>query len=311
MATHSSKYVIYAALVGNFLIALTKFVAAFFTGSSAMLSEGIHSTVDTGNQILLLYGIKRASQPPTPEHPFGYGLQLYFYTFVVAILIFGLGAIVALWNGIAKINNPQPIENNWINYTVLIVSIIFEGIVWAIALRAFNKMRGNRRIIECIRGSKDPTLFTVLFEDSAALLGLLVALIGVFLCQVLDMPIIDGIASIIIGLILVFTSGFLAYESNSLLTGESADKETREGINKIVLAEPNVDRINESMTMHFGPDEVLVTLSVEFKDKLNSAELKNTVTEIEQKIKLAFPSVFRIFIEAQNYEAHFSIMKPK
>src|SRR5215210_6180482 len=187
MAAHTSKTVIYAALAGNSAIALTKFIAAFFTGSAAMMSEAIHSVVDSGNQLLLLYGLKRAAQPATPDHPFGHGLQLYFYTFVVAVLIFGLGAVISIWHGVEKIYHPQPIEDAWINYSVLFASMVFEGAVWFVAFRAFNQERGKRRIIESIRGSKDPTVFTVLFEDTAALLGLLIALVGIFLSQVLNM----------------------------------------------------------------------------------------------------------------------------
>jgi cation diffusion facilitator family transporter len=304
MASHSSKKVIYAALIGNSTIALTKFLAAFFTGSAAMMSEAIHSVVDTGNQILLLYGLKRAAQPATPAHPFGYGLQLYFYTFVVAILIFGLGAVIAIWQGIEKIMHPEVIENAWVNYVVLGMAIVFESIVWFIAFRAFNEQRGNRTILESIRGSKDPTVFTILFEDTAALLGLLIALLGIFLSQALHIPVLDGLASVIIGLILTVTAGFLAYESQSLLTGESADKETREGIIDIAIAEPGIDRINQSMTMHFGPNDVLVALSLDFKGNLTAVEVENTVSRIEQRIKHAYPHVTRVFVEAQSFEAH-------
>lgn len=304
MAAHTSKIVIYAALLGNSLIALIKFIAAFFTNSSAMMSEAIHSLVDTGNQLLLLYGLKRAAQPATIDHPFGHGLQLYFYTFVVAVLVFAMGAVLSIWHGIDKIYNPHVIQDAWINYIVLILGMIFEGIVWFIALKAFNKERGNRTIFECVRGSKDPTVFTVLFEDTAALLGLITAFLGIFFSQYLNMPILDGIASILIGLILTVTALFLAYESQSLLTGESADKETRDGIIAIVSGESGIERINESMTMHFGPYDVLLALSLDFRDGLTSTEVEQTVSIIERKIKTAYPHVTRVFIEAQSFEGH-------
>lgn len=304
MSISLSKTVIYSALVGNSLIAVTKFVAAFFTGSSAMMSEAIHSVVDTGNQLLLLYGLKRAAQPPTPDHQFGHGLQLYFYTFVVAVLVFGMGAVVSIWHGVDKIYNPQEIENIWVNYVVLLISICFESYVWWIAFSAFNLQRGSRRIIESIRGSKDPTIFTVLFEDTAAILGLFVALIGIFLSHSLSMPILDGIASILIGIILTITAGFLAYESQSLLTGESADKETRDGIMTIVSSTSGIGKINECMTMHFGPRDVLVALSLDFLDSLSSSEVEKTVSQIERVIKSSYPHVTRVFIEAQSFEAH-------
>ena len=310
MPSHSSKSVIYAALAGNAAIAVTKFIAAVFTGSAAMMSEAIHSVVDTGNQILLLFGLRRAAKPANAKHPFGHGLQLYFYTFVVAVLVFGLGATVSIWHGVEKIMHPQAIQDVWVNYLVLGIGIAFEGAVWLVAFRAFNAERGESGIIESIRNSKDPTIFTVLFEDTAALLGLFMALIGIALSQWLNMPMLDGVASVLIGMILTATALFLAYESQSLLTGESADKETRDGILRIALAEPGIDRINQSMTMHFGPHDVLVALSLDFRDSLSAADVEHTVTRMEQKIKAAYPHVTRIFIEAQSFEAHLRAANP-
>nr|QQZ49545.1 cation transporter [Phenylobacterium glaciei] len=173
-----SRTVIFAALAGNTAIAVTKFAAAILTGSSAMMSEAIHSVVDTGNQLLLLNGLRRAAKDPTERHPLGYGLQLYFYTFVVAVLIFGVGAVVSVLHGIERIRNPEPIENAWVNYAVLAFGVIFEGAVWIVALKSFNTERAGRGWVEAVKSSKDPTVFTVLFEDTAALLGLLVALLG-------------------------------------------------------------------------------------------------------------------------------------
>lgn len=301
MASHTSKSVIYAALAGNTAIALTKFAAAGFTGSAAMLSEAIHSVVDTGNQLLLLFGLRRAAKPADARHPFGYGLQLYFYTFVVAVLIFGVGAVISIWQGIEKIRNPATVEHAWINYIVLGLGMLFEGGVWVVALRTFNVERAGRSWILAIRSSKDPTVFTVLFEDTAALAGLTVALLGVFLSETLNAPVIDGVASVLIGAILAVTAFFLASESQSLLTGEAASYDTRRGINRIARAEPGVVGLNQARTMHFGPNEVLVVLSLDFEDTLPAGEVERIVTRLERKIKDAHPDVRQVFIEAQNF----------
>ena len=304
MAANASRVVIFAALAGNTAIALTKFVAAGLTGSAAMLSEAIHSLVDTGNQLLLLYGLRRASRPASPDHPFGHGLQLYFWAFVVAVLIFGLGAAVSIMQGIDKILNPHPIEDAWINYAVLAVAIVFEGLVWIVALRAFRAEKGARGWVAAIRFSKDPTTFTVLFEDTAALLGLFVAFAGIWLSRTLAMPVLDGLASVLIGAILAGTALFLAYECQSLLTGEGVDSETREALMKIAAAEPGVDRVNELLTMHFGPDDVLVAMSLDFTDSLPASNVEVAVTSIEKSIKSAHPEVSRVFVEAQSFDAH-------
>ena len=302
--TGSSKTVIYAALGGNLLISLIKFAAASFTGSAAMLSEAIHSLVDTGNQVLLLYGLKRAAKPASPSHPFGYGLQLYFWTFVVAIMIFGLGAGVSIYHGLEKIRHPHPVENVGVNYIVLILSMIFEGYVWWVALKAFKEVKGDMGWIKAIRFSKDPTLFTVLFEDTAALLGLFVALVGIFLSQSLGMPILDGVASLVIGLILAGTAIFLAIECQSLLTGEGVSAEVRKSLHRIASNQDGVVRPNEILTMHFGPNDVLVALSLDFDNALSAAGVEDAVSNIEREIKLAHPEVTRVFVEAQSLEAH-------
>jgi cation diffusion facilitator family transporter len=304
MAGHGSKTVILAALGGNALIAGTKFVAAAFTGSAAMMSEGIHSLVDTGNQILLLYGMRQAARPATAEHPFGYGLRLYFWAFVVAILIFGLGAGLSILHGIEKIRDPHPIQDAWVNYIVLALGIVFEGAVWMVAFKAFRAEKGDGGWIAAIRASKDPTIFTVLFEDSAALLGLVTALIGIALAQTLEMPILDGVASVIIGIILALTAAFLAYECQSLLTGEGVSAPVRASIRSIAAAGNGVERINELLTMHFGPNDVLVALSLDFSNTLPAAGVEDTVSAIERAIKAAHPDVTRVFVEAQSFEAH-------
>ena len=303
MASHTSKTVIYSALAGNTAIAVAKFAAAAFTGSAAMLSEAIHSVVDTGNQIILLLGLRRAAKPADARHPFGYGLQLYFYTFVVAVLIFGVGAVVTFLQGLEKIRHPHPVEHAWVNYLVLGLGMLFEGSVWIVALKAFNRQRGGRSIMAEIVSSKDPTVFTVLFEDTAALIGLLVALLGVLLSETLEMPILDGAASLVIAALLAVTAFFLAVESQSLLTGEAASHDTRVGINRIARAEPGVLGLNQARTMHFGPNEVLVALSLDFEDSLPAGEVQRVVTRIETKLRRAYPEIGQVFIEAQSFDA--------
>jgi cation diffusion facilitator family transporter len=304
MAVHSSKTVIYAALIGNMLIALCKYGAAWFTGSAAMLSEAVHSTVDTGNQLLLLYGLKRAARPADPEHPFGHGLQLYFWVFVVAVLIFGVGAGLSLFHGIQKVLQPHPIENAFVSYIVLGLAMVFEAYVWIVAYRAFRHSQGEYGWLATMRRSKDPVVFTVLVEDSAAMLGLVVAMAGVALSQAFDLPILDGVASIIIGLILAATAAFLAYEAQSLLTGEAVDPEVRADIRRIIDAEPGVARTNELLTMHFGPREVLVTLSLGFADSLSATEVEVAISSIERRIRAVHPQVSRVFVEAQSLLAN-------
>jgi cation diffusion facilitator family transporter len=305
-----AKGVIYAALAGNAAIAATKFAAGFFTGSSAMLSEAIHSLVDTGNQGLLLFGLRRSGRKPDAEHPFGYGLQLYFWAFVVAILIFGLGGGLSIYEGINKIRHPHPMDSAWVNYVVLGVAMLIEGGVWRVAFREFKKTKGRQSWIGAVRSSKDPMVFTVLFEDTAALLGLATALIGIFLAQMLDLPVLDGVASVIIGLILVVTASVLAYECQGLLTGEAAKAPVRQKLHDIAASADGVLGVNELLTMHFGPRNILVALSVDFRDDLPAGQVERTVTDIERKMKAVHPAVKRIFVEAQSRTAHERLSEP-
>ena len=301
MASHSSKKVIYAALAGNGLIAISKFWAAAYTGSSAMFSEAIHSVVDTGNQWLLLYGLKRSKRPADKTHPFGYGMEVYFWSFVVAILIFGLGAGISINEGIAKVNNPVPVNDPIINYIVIGFSIIFEAAAFTFAYKEFRKSKGSQNWLKAIRASKDPALFTVLFEDCAALIGLIVAGIAIYLGDTLGMPILDGVASIIIGLILAVTASCLAFECKGLLMGESASETVLTGIKEIIEEESHVLHINEILTMHLGPHDILLNLSLDFKDNMSSNSVETTITKLEVGIKEKFPEIKRVFIEAQNW----------
>ena len=309
MASHASKKVIYAALAGNALIAATKFGAAAFTGSSAMLSEAVHSLVDTGNQGLLLYGLRRARRPADVAHPFGYGMELYFWTFVVAIMIFGLGAGVSVYEGLHKVWAPQPVTNPIVNYVVLTVAMVFEAAAWAIAFRQFRQTKGRRGWLEAVRRSKDPTVFTVLFEDSAAILGLIVALVGIALGQWLDMPALDGAASIVIGVILAVTAALLAYECKGLLIGEGASREVVGGVRNILGGEAAIIAVNEVLTMHLGPQDVLLNLSVDFGAPYSADDVEAAISRLETRIKESYPEVTRVFIEAQSRRAHLQSRK--
>jgi cation diffusion facilitator family transporter len=305
MATRSgSTAVIYAALAGNALIAATKFVAGSFTGSSAMISEAIHSLVDTGNQGLLLFGIARSRRPADDAHPFGYGMELYFWAFVVAILIFGLGAGVSFYEGFHKLAEPSPITNFGVNYSVLALAMVFEGAAWMVAFREFNHVRGNRGFLEEVRRSKDPTVFTVLFEDSAAMLGLIAATIGLLAVQFLHLEWADGGASIAIGIILSLTALGLAYETKGLLTGEAASTATVKAVRRMALAEPMVRTLNELRTVHFGPNDILATLSLDFEDRSSLDDIEQTVARLERQIKESFPDITRVFVEVQAHEHH-------
>jgi len=299
MAT-ATKKVIYAAMLGNGLIAITKFIAATFTGSAAMVSEGIHSVVDTGNQVLLLYGMQQSKKPADEQFPFGHGKEVYFWSFVVAVLMFAIGAVVSINQGVHRLSDTSELINPYINYIVLAFAMIFEGVAWSLAFKEFKRTKGKTTgYIEAVKGGKDPALFLVLFEDSAAMLGLMVAFFGVLLGHVTGDPIFDGIASILIGVILGVTSGWLAYETKGLLIGESASKKVVQGIRALVSAQPGVVHVNEVLTMHMGPEYILVNLSVDFIDQASATELEDITANIDTKIKENYPYVKRVFIEAE------------
>jgi len=295
----SSKKVIYAALIGNSLIAVTKFAAATITHSSAMLSEGIHSLVDTGNQVLLLYGLRRSKRAPDEQYPFGHGKEIYFWSFVVAIMIFAVGAGVSLYEGIHHIRHPRMVDNPMINYIVLGLSMIFEGAAWWFAFREFNKLRGRRGYIEAVRGGKDPSVFVVLFEDSAAMLGLLAAFAGLLIAQLTGDYRWDGAASVVIGLILGATAAWLAWETKSLLIGESAPPEVVENIRRLAREDGLTEKVNEVLTMHVGPEFILVNVSVDFRDSASAADVEQAIAALDRRIREAHPRVKRVFIEAE------------
>jgi len=293
----ASKRVIWAALVGNALIAVTKFTAALATGSSAMLSEGIHSVVDTGNQILLLYGLKRSQAPPDDHFPFGHGKEVYFWSFVVAILIFAVGAGISMYEGIVHIRHPSEFGNPNLNYVVLGLAFLFEGAAWFFAFREFSRAKGKWGYIEAVQRGKNPSLFVVLFEDSAAMLGLGVAFLGVYLTATTGNPVYDGLASIVIGLILGGTAIWLAHETKGLLIGESANREVVHGIRIIAGSYPQVERVNEVLTLHMGPDYILANISLDFIDTVPAGEVEEILGHIRGAIKEEYPLVKRVFAE--------------
>ena len=300
MAEHSgSRVVIYAALAGNALIAATKFAAAAYTSSSAMLSEAIHSLVDTGNEVLLLYGLRRADRPADRTHPLGHGRELYFWTFIVALLVFALGACVSMYEGVRHILDPRPIENPTVNYVVLGASFLFEGTSWIVALREFRQQKGGLGYLEAVRQSKDPTTFTVLFEDSAALLGLLIAFAGILSAEHFGIHEFDGVASLGIGLVLAAAAVVLARESKALLIGEPALPDVQESILRIAGADAGVGRANGVITVQLGPRQIVAALSAEFEDRMRATDIEACVERIEARIRAEHPDVTTLFVKPQ------------
>jgi cation diffusion facilitator family transporter len=304
MAAHSSKLVIYAALAGNSLIAVTKFAAAAYTGSSAMLSEAVHSVVDSCNQLLLLYGLRRSGRPPDQAHPFGYGRELYFWAFVVALLIFAGGAGISLYEGLHKLHDPTPVTNVHINYIVLGLAMLFEAGAWWVAFNSFRRVKGPLGWLDAVRSGKDPAVFTVLFEDTAAMLGLLVAALGIALGQWLELPVLDAAASLGIALILALTAASLALECKGLLIGEGVLPEARRGIEALVAGQPGALRINEQRTMHLGREEVLLNLSGDSAGDLSADQVEEAISRMERALKQRYPEIRRVLIEAPSWRGH-------
>ena len=294
----NSKVAIYGAVAANVAIAVTKFVVAGITGSSAMLSEGIHSAVDTFNGILLLVGLKLSQRPATPEHPFGHGKELYFWSLIVAVLIFGVGGGLSFYEGVQQVRHPQPMQHPMWNYVVLGVAAVFEGSSFVIALRQFLKQAGNIPFWEALHRSKDPTTYTLLAEDSAALIGLVVAAVGIALSQRLDKPVLDGAASLIIGLLLAGVAVALTWESRSLLIGEGIRPETARAIRSIALAQPKVRDVGRVLSMYVGPDDVLVTMDLDFDDGTAAADAGAAIAAVERQVRERYPMIKRLFIEA-------------
>ncbi len=295
----ATRLSVYAALAGNLLVTATKTVAAVWTGSSAMLSEAVHSFVDTGNALLLLYGMHRASRRADADHPLGHGRELYFWSFVVALMVFALGAGVSIYQGIVHVRSPQPISSPLVSYVVLAFAFMFEGGSWLVSLRQFNAAKGEMGYYEAFRRSKDPPLFMVLFEDTAALLGIVIAAVGTYAATTLGMAEADGIASILIGMMLAVTASLLARESKSLLIGERADRDLSASIMRIAQSQRPAARANGLMTVQMAPDQIVVALSLEFADSLRAPDIEDYVLSLERAIRSAHPEVMALFVKPQ------------
>jgi cation diffusion facilitator family transporter len=292
-----TKLIIYVAIAGNLAIAFVKFIAAALTGSSAMLSEGIHSLVDTGNQLLLLLGVNRSRKPADSRHPFGYGKELYFWSLIVAIMLFGIGGGMTIYEGVIHIIEPRRLEEPFWAYVILGVSMLLEGISWTFAIRALLAEKGEYGLWQTLRRSYDPSVLTVLLEDTAALIGLTIAFAGVYLAHRFDNPYFDGAASILIGVTLCIVSVILVRESKGLLVGEAATPEVVESVTSLALRDPAVIAVNQVLTLVFGPEEVLLNIEAEFVPSLPVSELAKIVSRLEVTIQRYHPSVKRIFIE--------------
>ncbi|HEX9107096.1 MAG TPA: cation diffusion facilitator family transporter [Longimicrobiales bacterium] len=295
----SSKRAIYASIAGDLAVAATKFGAALLTSSSAMLSEGIHSVVDAANGALLLVGLKRAQRPPDLAHPFGHGQELYFWTLIVAVMIFGLGGGVSTYEGIVHLLRPHPLQHSLWNYLVLGAAFLFQGAASLVALRDFRRMIGEEGVLESAIESKDPTMFAVVFEDAAAMAGLVIAFLGLVIGQWLGSPAPDAVASIVIGLLLAAVAIFLVHETRSLLAGESADPDMVQAIRALTEGDPAVRSVWPPLTIYFGPHFVLLNLDIQFLPALTAAEVARAVERIERGIRARFPIVRQIFIEAR------------
>ena len=294
-----ANIVLYGALFANLGIAVAKFAAAAVSGSSSMLTEGVHSLVDSGNQVLLLYGQSRAKRPPDAYHPFGYGRELYFWAFVVAILIFAIGAGVSIYEGWSHIADPEPLRDPTINYVVLGVAFLLEGSSWGIAVREFNAGRGAQGWWKAVKRSKDPAGFIVLFEDSAALLGLAIAAVGVWVSHATGDARYDGMASIAIGGVLAAVAVLLAREAKGLLIGESAEPDLVTQIWRLLERRPEITAVNHVRTIHTAPDAIFVAVSADFEDGLMMGRAESLIEEMEAELKAAEPRLSSIYIRPE------------
>jgi cation diffusion facilitator family transporter len=299
-----SRKVVYAGIAGNLAVAITKFAAAYFTHSSAMLSEAVHSLVDTGNQVVMLHGINRSEMPADKSHPLGYGREVYFWSFVVAVLIFAVGAGVSVYEGIQHLIDPQPMRDAWINYAVLGVAAAIEFASWTVALREFRRQKRDLGYFEAAEETKDPSTLTLLLEDSAALIGIAIAALGTLGTQLTGNPVYDGAASVAIGVLLGLVAIFLARETKRLIIGEPADRKLVEAIRASAAAQSGVDRVNGVLTIHLGPRSVVVALSLEFNDALRVPEIERAVEELETRICESQPLVTTLFVKPERAAAY-------
>ncbi|MEO1794486.1 MAG: cation diffusion facilitator family transporter [Pseudomonadota bacterium] len=315
MAGNGSTKIVLIAMGANFTIACAKFGAYLWTGSSAMLSEAVHSVADTSNQALLLFGQRRALRPADARHPFGYAKELYFWSFIVAILLFSIGAGVSLYEGVHKLTDPHPIRDAYVNYIVLGVAFVLEAYALYAAAVEFNRRHRGEPVFGALRASKDPSLFTILLEDAAALVGLTVAFFGVLIADVAGVPEADGIASIIIGLILAYVAAFIAIEVKGLLIGESATPAVRDGIRDIILRDIDlhggIKAINEIKTLQLGATAILVTASVDFRDGASAADVKDMSHRLEVAIRTQYRDVTKFYLEIISADDYAALQAPE
>jgi cation diffusion facilitator family transporter len=296
--TGERPIVIYGALAANLGIAVAKFVAAAVTGSSAMLAEGIHSAADSGNELLLLLGLKRSRRPPDEQHPYGHGKELYFWSLIVAILLFSVGGGISLYEGVTHLMKPHPLESATPNFIVLGIAFVFEFASFAIGVRKLRAESPGLSLWAAVRASKDPSVFMVVGEDLAALLGILAAFGGVALAQITGRPEFDAAGSVVVGIVLCAVSVLLASESRALLIGESGGRALARSVREIASSDPSVCRVGAPLTMQLGPREVLLNLDVEFKPDLTMSELRAALVRIEESLRRAHPEITRMFLEA-------------
>jgi cation diffusion facilitator family transporter len=299
-----STKAVYAALFANFGIAVAKFGGAAYTGSSAMVAEGVHSVVDTGNQLLLLLGMRRSERPANSHHPFGYSREIYFWCFVVAVCLFTAGGTFAIYEGVQKLAHPHAIENPIVNYVILAVAILLEAGSFAVALKEFRKVASGRHWWSAVTEAKDPVLFTVLFEDSAAMIGLVVALLGLIAADVLAIPALDGAASIVIGLVLICASLLLARETMSLIVGEAAAPEVLADVERLIRAEPSVTDVRDIVSVHLGPHDIVVAAAVDFQDDVPAGEVERVIARLVETMRTAQPDVKRLFLAPTSFAAN-------
>jgi len=300
MQKGNSKKVILAALIGNSLIAVSKFVVSAMSGSIAMLAEAFHSLADTGNQLLLLLGLRLAKRPASQAHPFGYGKENYFWAFVVAVSMFTIGAVISIYHGAHQILHPSPLRSLTSTYVVLALSILFESYSWTIALIELRKVMQGQTLIQLVKKTKSPAIMIVFLEDSAALLGLFIALAGVFAADMTGNPLFDGLASIIIGVILALVAFVISYETKSLLIGEGLEKEDLKKVRKAIKSVEEVTECYEILTMYLAPEEVLVNCQVNLVDALDTDGVERVIDRIEVVIAEALPQAGKIFIEIED-----------
>jgi cation diffusion facilitator family transporter len=294
---NDSRRSVLAALAANSGIAVTKLIAAVISGSTSMLAEGIHSVADTGNQLLLLLGLSRSEKPPDEDHPFGHGKERFFWTFVVALMLFSVGGLVSITRGVTGLEHREEPPGLWLGVVVLLLAAVFEGSALRVALRTFNRDRGKRSFYAGLRRAKDPETLTVVFEDTAALSGLAAAMAGLVLSQVLDDSRFDAAGAIVVGVILMVVAFALARESRDLLLGESATREVRQAIREAIEACGDVEEIRDFLTMHVGPDQILVNVEIAFRDGLDTDGVEAAIRDVERRVQEAVPTVGRIFVE--------------